>query len=531
MNRPVSCAAVLVLLPMAGIAGCSSGSRRQAVVVNVAAEAPGYGADRVDDSVVTPIAIRLNGIPGVQRIRSRATAGRAVIWVDFASGTDLFEARQVTAERLQLVGHELPKAVVPRIEPVLVPDEVMLVVLSAEGYSPEEIRDLADRAVRPRLLAIPGVAEVVVAGGAVMQWQVIVSPDRMRAYDLTISELVSAVEKALADDTVRPGKHKEDLRVDMLDRRELGEVVLASRAGRPIWLKDVAMVVLGAVPAHRAPSRPKGESKIPRLAVLLGVLRQRESDAKRLSRQVDQTLEALRADLPPALRLGRQVPPELAPLALQMAEEIQQDLPPDVTLRQETSADCGTMLVRMSPPRTIIAIVGPDREHLRSLARDLTDRLRKVPGVADVQADSLEEAQQTRINVDRQKAAILGVPVSDILATVEVAQEGRKVGRVNGSGDGRAYDVVVSFDPDMRNDTEAFQRLSLRAASGETVALGQLARVEKVSALRSLYRQQMLRATLISCEVRAGDRTRAMAEIKRTVAAYPLQAAYHVEWD
>ena len=529
MNRPVTCAAVLVLLPMAGIAGCLSGSRRQAVVVNVAAEAPGYGADQVDDSVVTPIAIRLNGIPGVQRIRSRATAGRAVIWVDFASGTDLLEARQATAERLQLVGHELPKAVVPRIEPVLVPDEVMLVVLSSEGYSPEEIRDLADRAVRPRLLAIPGVAEVVVTGGAVMQWQVIVSSDRMTAYALTISELVSAVEKALAEDTVRLGK-EEDLRVDALDRRELAEIVLASRAGRPIWLKDVAMVVLGAVPPHRDPSRPKGEAKIPRPAVLLGVLRQRESDAKRLSRQVDQALEALRPDLPPGLRLGRQVPPELAPLALQMAEEIQQDLPPDVTLRQETSADFGTMLVRMSPPRTIIAIVGPDREHLRTLARDLTDRLRKVPGVADVQADSLEEAPQTRINVDRQKAAILGVAVSDILATVEVAQ-GRKVGRVNASGDGRAYDVVVSLGPDMRTRAETLPRLSLRAGSGETVALGQLARVETVSVPRSLCRQQMLRAVLISCEARADGRAQAMAEIKRIVATYPLQAAYHVECD
>jgi Cu/Ag efflux pump CusA len=508
-------------------------------VVNVAAEAPGYGADQVDDLVATPIVIQLNGIPGVQRIRSRATAGRAVVWVDFASGTDVYEARQATAERLQLAAPELPEAVVPRLGPVLVPDEVMLVALSTEhpsspySSSPEEeLRLLADRVVRPRLLAIPGVAEVVVTGGRVRQYRVIVDPDRMRAYALTISELVSAVEKALTGDTARPGKPQEDLRVRTLDSRDLEEIVLASRAGRPIWLKDVAQVRLGAVPPHRDSSRPKGEAKIPRPAVLLGVLRRRESDAKRLSRQVDQALlDATLRDLPDHLRIGRQVPPELAPLASQMAEELQRDQPPDVTFRQETSADLRAVLVRNSPPRTIIAIVGPDREDLRAVGRDLADRLRKVPGLADVQADSLEEAPQTRIDVDRQKAASLGVAVSDILATLEVAQEGRKVARLKEPGAGQAFDVVVSVGPDMRNEAETLQGLSLRAASGETVALGQLTRVETVSLPRSLYRQQMLRAILISCEVRADDRAQAMAEIKRIVATYPLQAAYHVEWD
>jgi Cu/Ag efflux pump CusA len=507
-------------------------AERQAVVVIVAADAPGYSADQVDDLVATPIAIRLNGIPGVERIRSRATAGKAVVWVDFASGTDVYNTRQATADRLQLAAPELPKAVVPRLGPVLVPDDVMLVALSTDRYSPVQLRNMADGVVRPRLLAIPGVAEVVVTGGLVEQVQVDVDPDKMTCRDLTISELVSAVEKALADDTLRPGKQEEDFLVNTLDGRELEQIVLASRAGRPIYVRDVALVQLGAVPPHRDTSRSKGEAKIPPPAVLLGVLRQPDADAKRLSRQVDEALRVVMfRDLPDHLRVGRQVPTELAPLALQMAEEIQQDHPPEVTFRQETSADLGTVLVRNSPPRTIIAIVGPDREHLRAVARDLADRLRLVPGVADVQADSLEEAPQIRINVDRQKAAILGVALSDILATVEVAQEGRRVGRLKGLGAGQAVDVVVSFAPDMRNDSETFQELSVRAVSGETVALGQLARVETVSVPRSLYRQQMLRASLVSCEVRAGDRAQAMAEIKRTVAAYPLPADYHVEWD
>ena len=540
-----------------GIAG-----ERQALVVTITAEAPGYGADQVEDLVTTPIAIQLNGMPDVQRIRSRATAGRAVVWVEFASGTDVYKARQATTERLQLAAPELPNAVVPRLAPVLAPDEIMLVALGFADKASEEharrgteLRELADRVVRRRLLAIPGVAQVVVTGGLVRQCEVIVSPDRMAAYALTISEVVSAIEKTLAEDTARPGKQETLVVRRRLTVEDLGGITLGARAGHVIQLKDVAEVRLRAVPPHRDPSRPKGESKIPpQPAVLLGVLRQPgsdakgflgvlrqpESDAKRLSRELDQALDAIRPTLPPDLWLGRQFPPELAPLASQMAEEIQQDQPPEVTLRQETSADLGAVLVRKSPPRTTIAIVGPDREHLRSIGRDLAERLRKVPGVADVQADSLEEAPQTQIHVDRQRAASLGVAVSDIFATVEVAHEGRKVGRLEDLRIGRAADVVVTCGWDMRNDAEPLQRLSqrlsLRSATGETVTLGQVARVEAASVPRSLHQVQMQPAILISCEVQARDRAQAMAEIEPAIAAVKQQMAklpggYHVRRD
>jgi Cu/Ag efflux pump CusA len=529
-------------------------AERQAVVVTVTAEAPGYGADQVDDLVATPIAISLNGTPGVQRIRSRATMGRAVVWVEFASGTDVYKARQATAERLQLADRELPHAVVPRLAPVLAPDEIMLVALGFAGDAPEadarratELRELADRVVRRSLLGIRGVDQVVVTGGLVGQCQVIVSPESTRRYGLTISEVVRAIEKTLAEDTAWSGKQETLVVRGALTLDDLDEIVLAVRQ-HPILLKQVAKVRLSSVPPHRAPSRPTDEAKIPpQPAVLLGVLRQPgsdvnwfsrvlrqpESDAKRLSQELDRVLEELAPDLPPDLSLSRRFPPELAPLALQMAEEIQQDQPPEVTLRQETSADLGAVLVRKSPPRTTIAIVGPDREHLRSAGRDLADQLRKVPGVADVQADSLEEAPQTRINVDRRSAARFGVPMSDILATVEVAHEGRRVGRLEDPRTGRAVDVVVTCGRDMRIDAESLQRLSLTAATGGTVTLAHVAKFEVVSAPRSLHRLQVQRAVLISCEVQTRDRAQAMAEIKRTIAASEakLQRRHWLEWE
>jgi HME family heavy-metal exporter len=200
-----------------------NGEERQAVVVTVTADAPGYGADQVDDLVAKPVVTRLIGIPGVQRIRSRATAGRAVVWVDYALGTNVYKARQVTAGGLQLADPALPETVDLMLGPVLVPDQVMLVALS--GRRPiSELREVADRVVRPGLLTTPGVAEVIVTGGQVMQCRIIVSPDRMKAYSLTICELVSAVEQALDDDRVEPGTQEHVV-------REMGRLHVSSTLG------------------------------------------------------------------------------------------------------------------------------------------------------------------------------------------------------------------------------------------------------------------------------------------------------------
>ncbi|NQU25668.1 MAG: efflux RND transporter permease subunit [Candidatus Nealsonbacteria bacterium] len=543
MSERLHCTFLLSVLATCLAVACNDGiaGQREAVVVTITAEAPGYGAEQVDDLVTTPITIALNGIPDVQSIRSRTTAGRAVVWVEFVSGTAVYKARQATAERLQLAAGKLPQAVVPRLAPVLAPDEIMLVALWFVGKTPEEdarrateLRELADDVVHRRLAAIPGVAQVVVTGGLVGQYQVIISTEKALQFGVTVSELVSAIEKVFAEDTARPPMQETLVVRGELTPDDLGETVLAMRQDRAIRLKDVAQVRLRNVPPHRAASRPKDEAKTPpQPAVLLGVLRQPGFDAKRLSRELDRHLKDLAATLPADLHLGRQFPPELAPLASQMAEDIQQDLPPEVTFRQETSADLRAVLVRRSAARTTIAIVGPDRERLRSAGRDLADRLRKVPGVADVQADLLEETPQMRINVDRRSAARLGVSVSEIAATVALAREGRKVGRLQDSRTHRAVDVIVTCGGGMRNDAESLQKLPLTTATGATVTLGQVAKFEVVSVPHSLNQEQKQPAILISCEVQARDRARATAEIKRAVAAIEqkLPTGYHVRRD
>jgi Cu/Ag efflux pump CusA len=522
-------------------AGCLEGMarKRQAVVVTITAEAPGYGVDQVEEHVAAPMAIALAGMPGVKGIRSRVTSGRTVTWVEFVPGTDVYKARQATAERLQRAVFTLPKAVVPTLAPAMAPDEVMLIALRSAGQAPDEpeqramqLRAIADEVVRRRLLAVPGVAEVVVTGGLVGQCQVIVSPEKTAQHALAISEVVSATEKALAEHMAQPGKQETLVVRAGLTLDGLGEIVLAVREGNAIRLRDVAEVRLGGLPPHGARSRPHGEIKSPpQPAVLLGVIKQPDFEAKRLSRGLDVALDELRPTLPPDLSLGRQLPPELAPLASRMAEDIQEDQPPEVTLQQQTSADLGSVLMRKSPPRTTIAIIGPERRDLSSVGRDLADRLRKVPGVAEVHVDSLEEVPQIQVDVDQQKAASLAVSMTDILAAVELAQDGRKVGRLKDPRTGQAVDVVVTCGRDMRNAPEFLQRLPLTTATRETVPLAQLARIETVSVPRSLTQVQMQRAVLISCEVQTRDREQTMAEIKRAIAACPLPAGCHVESD
>jgi len=430
----------------------------------------------------------------------------------------------------------------------------MLVALSATSNAPAkdaldatELRALADRVVRRRMLTMPGVEQVVVTGGLLRQCQAIVSPGKIMQCGLTISELVSAMERTLGEDAARPGSRETLVVGEARTLDDLAAIVLATREGNVVRLKDVAELRFSGVPPHGAAVLPKGEAKTPpQPVVLLGVLtrqgpeakgllstlRQPESDAKQFSRALDQVIDELCAVLPAGVSLGRQLPKELVPLASQMAAEIQQDLPPEVRFRPEASADFGARLVRDSAPRTNIVIFGPDREHLVSVARDLADQLRKVPGVVNVQADSLEEARHTRIHVDRQKAARLGVQMSDIGATVELAIEGRKVGCLQEPRTGRAIDVVVTYGRDLRNDAESLAKLMLYTATQETVALGQLATVEMVSVPQSLLRLNMLRAVPISCELPASDRNEARTEIKRAIAASQakLRAGQWLEW-
>src|SRR5688500_18947094 len=170
-----------------------------APTVTVLAEAHGMAPEEVEQLVTFPIETAVNGSTGVRRVRSATAQGISIVFVEFDWGTDIFQARQVVAEKLQLVAASLPEGMPP---PVLAPvssimGEIMIVgVTGGENVSPMEVRAAADFTVRRRLRAVPGVAQVVPIGGEVKQYQVLVSPERMGARDVTLMEVVAAAEGA-----------------------------------------------------------------------------------------------------------------------------------------------------------------------------------------------------------------------------------------------------------------------------------------------------------------------------------------------
>ena len=175
-----------------------------APTVVIMAEAGGLAADEVEQYVTFPIETAVNGMTGVRRVRSASAIGLSIVWVDLAWGANLYDARQLVAQRMASVRGSLPPDVEPFITPITsIAGEIMLISLSSPTgeASALDLRSYAEFDLRNRILAIPGVAQVVAIGGELPEYQVNVDQDRLRLWGLTISDVIQAAGGAHSTDS------------------------------------------------------------------------------------------------------------------------------------------------------------------------------------------------------------------------------------------------------------------------------------------------------------------------------------------
>lgn len=276
-----------------------------APTVTIMTEAPGMAPEEVEKIVTFPIETSMNGATGVRRVRSSSTTGFSVVNVEFDWNTDIYIARQTVSERLALVAEQLPVGVnSPQMGPQSsILGEMMIVGLTADTTSMLELRTIADRVVRPRLLSIGGVSQVTVQGGEAREYQIRFSPERMRAYGVTLTELTDAVEgmndNAAGGILYDYGNEyivKGEINTSSVD--ELAASVVKVGDGSVVTVGDVAdIVVAGALP------RLGVASVDTRPAVLVTVTKQPAVGTIQLTEAIDGELAEIAKTLPSDVKI------------------------------------------------------------------------------------------------------------------------------------------------------------------------------------------------------------------------------------
>jgi HME family heavy-metal exporter len=271
-------------------------------VVTIMTEAEGLAPPEVELLVTFPIETQMNGVPGVTRVRSVSGVGLSFVYVEFEWGGDVYRNRQLVSERLNLARETLPANVQPRLGPISsLMGQIIMVAVTGESASPMELREAADFTIRPRLLSIPGVAQVIPMGGEVRQYRVAPHPPALRSLGVTYDQ----VEKALALFGTNAGGGFTDLdareylirsigRTTSLD--DLRNMVVAAVDGRPVFLRQVATVEFAAR-AKRGDSGFMGKP-----AVVVAIEKQPNVDTVALTKTVEEALAELNRGLPQGIK-------------------------------------------------------------------------------------------------------------------------------------------------------------------------------------------------------------------------------------
>lgn len=271
-----------------------------APTIVVMTEATGMAPEEVERLVTFPVETAMNGASDVRRVRSSSTAGFSVVWVEFDWGTDIYRDRQIVSEKLAEVGESLPPDCG---KPTLGPQssilgEAMIIGLDSDTTSMQDLRTLADWTFRPRLLSLGGVAQVTVIGGDIKEYQIKLSPEKMKHYDVSLQEVISATESMNRNSTggVLYEYGNEYIIRGLLSTDDIdgiGRAVVRMQGDVPITLNNIAEIAVGPKAPVLGVASHRGKP-----AVLMTVTKQPDASTALLTEKLDKAVEDLKSQIP-----------------------------------------------------------------------------------------------------------------------------------------------------------------------------------------------------------------------------------------
>lgn len=281
-----------------------------APTVVVMTEAEGMAPEEVERLVTFPIETAVNGATNVRRVRSSSATGFSIVNIEFDWGTDIYKARQIVSEKIAMVGADLPENVGnPTLGPqASILGELMIIGMTADTTSMQDLRTIADWTIRPRLLSTGGVAQVAVMGGDIKEYQILMDPGRMRRFGVSMDEVIYAVKgmnQNASGGTLYEYGNEYIVR-GLLSTNDIDElkkaVVKTSANGLPITLDAVADVKIGPKTPVLGVASNDGKP-----AVLLTVTKQPNTNTLALTGRLDNALDELKANLPADVKVNSQI--------------------------------------------------------------------------------------------------------------------------------------------------------------------------------------------------------------------------------
>lgn len=277
-----------------------------APTVVIMTEANGMTSEEVERLVTFPIETSVNGATDVRRVRSSSTAGFSVVWVEFEWDTDIFKARQIVSEKMLTISEQLPENIG---KPTLGPQssilgEILILGLRSDSLSDLELRTYADWTVRPRLLALGGVAQITVLGGDIKEYQILLNPQKMKNFQVTLENVDNALEdfnQNFSGGVVNQysSEYLISGEISTQNTDDLGKALVTYHNGQPILLEHIADIQIG-------PKLPKmGTASIDgKSGLLMTITKQPNTSTLDLTELLDQEIENLQANAPADIKIS-----------------------------------------------------------------------------------------------------------------------------------------------------------------------------------------------------------------------------------